>query len=444
MELRGKRALVLGLARTGGECARFLVSQGADVLVSDLRSETELKPEIESLRGLPVRYLLGGEQPGWLEGVGFVVTSPGVPSENPLLREANRRGCAVLSEIELAYRFLRAPLVAITGTNGKSTTTTLISEMLQTNGTKSFIGGNIGTPLIGFVGGDWEWGVVEISSFQLEWIETFRPRIAVLLNVTEDHLDRYPDFAAYRRAKERIFENQAASDIAILNRDDPLVWAMRERIPAKILSFGFSEVEAGVFANARQIFWRDGGSEERFPLARVKIQGVHNVENMMAAVAVAKCVGVPAQVIQKALEEFPGLEHRLEFVREKNEVRYYNDSKGTNVGAVVKSLASFSAPVILLAGGVDKGGDYRVLQEGIGGRVKRLVLFGAAKDVIAKALGSLAETVLVDDLEAAVRDAHDHAQPGDVVLLSPACSSFDMFRNYAERGRRFKGLVMAL
>jgi UDP-N-acetylmuramoylalanine--D-glutamate ligase len=444
MELRGKRALVLGLARTGGECARFLVRQGAEVLVSDLRSEAELKPEIESLGGLPVRYLLGGEHRSWLEGVGFVVTSPGVPAENPLLREAARRGCAVLSEIELAYRFLRAPLVAITGTNGKSTTTTLVSEMLHANGTKSFVGGNIGTPLIGFVDGDWEWGVVEISSFQLEWIETFRPRVAVLLNVTEDHLDRYPDFAAYRRAKERIFENQSASDVAILNRDDPQVWAMRERIPARILSFGFSEVEEGVYANGQQIFWRDGAGEEVFSLARVKIQGVHNVENMMAAIAGAKCVGVPAPVIQKVLEEFPGLEHRLEFVREKNGVRYYNDSKGTNVGAVVKSLASFSAPVILLAGGVDKGGDYGVLEEGIRRRVKRLVLFGAAKEAIAGALGSLTETVMVDGLEAAVRDAHDQAQPGDVVLLSPACSSFDMFRNYAERGRFFKGLVMAL
>jgi UDP-N-acetylmuramoylalanine--D-glutamate ligase len=444
MELRGKRVLVLGLARTGGECARFLAHQGADVLISDLRSEADLKPEIDSLRGLPVRYLLGGEQRSWLEGVGLVVTSPGVPAENPLLREATQRGCTVLSEIDLAYRFLRAPLIAITGTNGKSTTTTLVSEMLEANGTKSFVGGNIGTPLIGFVGGDWEWGVVEISSFQLEWIEVFRPRVAVLLNVTEDHLDRYPDFAAYCRAKERIFENQAASDIAILNRDDPLVWAMRERIPARILSFGFSEVKEGVFSNAQQILWRDASSEEIFSLAHVKIQGVHNVENMMAAVAVAKSVGVPAPVIQKTLEEFPGLEHRLEFVREKNGVSYYNDSKGTNVGAVVKSLASFSAPVILLAGGVDKGGDYRVLQEAVEQRVRRLVLFGAAKDVIAGALGSLTEAVMVDNLEAAVRDAHDHARPGDVVLLSPACSSFDMFRNYAERGSIFKGLVRAL
>jgi UDP-N-acetylmuramoylalanine--D-glutamate ligase len=286
--------------------------------------------------------------------------------------------------------------------------------------------------------------VVEISSFQLEWIEEFRPRVAVLLNLTEDHLDRYPDFAAYGRAKERIFENQTPRDIAILNRDDPLVWGMRQGKPARIVSLGFSEVDEGVFAKSEEIVWRDGSSEERFPLGHVKIQGVHNVENMMAAIAVAKAIGIPAQIIQHTLEEFPGLEHRLEFIRDKAGVRYYNDSKGTNVGAVVKSLASFSVPVILLAGGVDKGGDYGVLRDGVRKTVKRLVLFGAAKETIAKALGALTETVIVDDMEAAVRDAHQHALPGDVVLLSPACSSFDMFHNYAERGRVFKSLVQSL
>jgi UDP-N-acetylmuramoylalanine--D-glutamate ligase len=268
--------------------------------------------------------------------------------------------------------------------------------------------------------------------------------VAVLLNLSEDHLDRYPDFASYCRAKERIFENQTAKDIAVLNRDDPIVWPLRQGRPARIVSFGFSEVDEGVFAKPEEILWRDGSHEERFPLRRVKIQGVHNVENMMAAIGVAKALGVPAAIIQQTLEEFPGLEHRLEFVREKAGVRYYNDSKGTNVGAVVKSLASFSVPVILLAGGVDKGGDYGVLREGIGKTVKRLVLFGAAKERIGESLGALTETIIVDDMEAAVRDAHEHARPGDVVLLSPACSSFDMFRNYAERGKIFKSLVQAL
>jgi len=444
MEIKGKKVLVLGLARTGRECARFLAQRGASVQVTDVRSEEELKQEMETLAALPIRYFLGGEDPDWLEGVDIIVPSPGVPAENVLLKEGSRRGIKILSEIEFACRFLRAPLVAITGTNGKSTTTTLVGEMLKASGAKVFVGGNIGTPLIGFVGGDWEWGVVEVSSFQLEWIEEFRPRISVLLNLTEDHLDRYPNFRAYCQAKQRIFEAQAANDIAILSRDDRLVWEMRKRIRARVVSFGFSEVDDGVFVAAREMIWRDGSREEKFPLSRVKIQGVHNVENMMAAIAAAKSAGVSASAIQKVLEDFPGLEHRLEFVREKDGVRYYNDSKGTNVGAVVKSLASFSDPVILLAGGVDKGGDYGILRQEIRQKVRRLVLFGEAQEIIARALGDLTETVIVENLEAAVGDAFAHARAGEVVLLSPACSSFDMFRNYAERGQVFKSLVQAL
>ena len=444
MELNGKKFLLLGLARTGKACARFLVSRGATVSVSDLRSEAELKEEMTDLKGLALSYFLGGEDRQALAGVDCVIPSPGVPTDNPLLRDAVARRIAVLSEIEIAYRFLPAPLVAITGTNGKSTTTTLVSEMLKAGGKRVFIGGNIGAPLIGFVAGEWEWGVVEISSFQLEWVEQFRPRIAALLNLSEDHLDRYPDFAAYCQAKERIFAAQREDDIAILNRDDPLVWALRERLEARVVSFGFGEVTDGVYALSDAIIWRDGSKEEKFPLSGVKIHGIHNVENMMAAVAVAKAVGVSQAAIQKVLEEFPGLEHRLEFVSERNGVRFYNDSKGTNVGAVMKSLASFSAPVLLLAGGVDKGGDYGVLREPIKQKVRRLILFGAARQIIANALGDLTATIVVDDLAKAVRDAAEHAQPGDVVLFSPACSSFDMFRNYAERGKVFKSLVQAL
>ncbi len=436
--------MVLGLARTGRECARFLVRQGAEVMISDLRSGNDLKPELEALAGLPIRYRLGGEDPHWMKGLDYVIPSPGVPMNSPLLQAAAKQGSTIWSEIELAYRFLRMPLVAITGTNGKSTTTTLVGEILKANGIKVFVGGNLGAPMIGAVAGNWQWGVVEISSFQLEWVEQFRPKVAVLLNLTEDHLDRYANFAAYCAAKERIFAAQTREDFAILNRDDPLVWAMRARLKARVVSIGFSPVREGVFATRGTIVWRAGGQEEAFPLARVKIQGVHNIENMMAAIAAAKCVGVAKPLIQQALDGFPGLEHRLEFVREIDGARYYNDSKGTNVGAVVKSLASFIGPVILLAGGVDKGGDYAVLEEGIKGKVKRLVLFGAAKATIAKAIGHLTETVVVENLAAAVKDAAAQARPGDVVLLSPACSSFDQFRNYAERGKAFKSLVQAL
>ena len=444
MELKGKKVLVIGLARTGRECARFLVEQGASVTVSDLRPEAELKDEVKSLAGLPIRYFFGAEERRWLEAMDCVIPSPGVAAENPLLSEAAAGGIPVLSEIELAYRFFRAPLVAVTGTNGKSTTTTLIGEMVKAGGRKVFVGGNLGTPFIGAVSGEWDWGVLEISSFQLEWIERFRPRIAVLLNVTEDHLDRYTTFDDYRRAKERIFAAQSEGEFAVLNREDPRVWALRVNVKARVVSFGFAEVSEGAYATADMIVWRDGANEERFPLADVKIQGVHNVENMMAAVAAAKLAGIARQPIQQTLEHFPGLEHRLEFVREKDGVSYYNDSKGTNVGAVVKSLAGFSAPVILIAGGVDKGGDYGPLEEGIKRKVRRLVLFGAAKNVIARALGHLTETVIVENLAAAVGDAAAAARAGDVVLLAPACSSFDQFRNYAERGRSFKNLVQAL
>jgi UDP-N-acetylmuramoylalanine--D-glutamate ligase len=444
MDLQGKRVLVIGLARTGGATARFLTEQGASVVVSDLRPEVELKQAMDALVGLPIRYYLGGENKQWLDGIDYVIPSPGVAMENLLLREAAALHIPVLSEIELACRFFQSPLVAITGTNGKSTTTTLVGEMIKAKGQKIFVGGNLGAPFIGAVSEDWDWGVVEISSFQLEWVETFRPRIAALLNITEDHLDRYATFSDYCRAKERIFNAQTADDFAVINRDDPRVWEMHARIKSRIVSFGFSEVKDGVFATATEIVWCDGENEERFSLQRVKLHGVHNVENMMAAVAIAKCAGIWRAIIQEILDSFPGLEHRLEFVRERNGVRYYNDSKGTNVGAVMKSLASFADPVVLLAGGVDKGGDYAPLTDTVKQKVRRLVLFGAAKEIIARVLGGLTETVIVDDIQAAVRDAAAHARTGDVVLLSPACSSFDQFRNYAERGQVFKRLVLEL
>jgi UDP-N-acetylmuramoylalanine--D-glutamate ligase len=444
MELRGKRVMVLGLARTGSETARFLVSQGAEVQVSDRKDERELHREVRELSHPRIRFLLGAEEGAWLEGIDLVIPSPGVPCDNRLLAQARREGIAVLSEIELAYRFLPVPLVAITGTNGKSTTTTLIGKILAASGLKVFVGGNIGAPLIGFVSGDWDWGVAEVSSFQLEWVERFRPRIAVLLNLTEDHLDRYANFGSYCEAKGRIFRAQGAEDIAVLNRDDPLVWPLKERIRSQVVSFGWDEVSQGLYATGGEIVWRGDNREERFPLSRVKIQGVHNVENLMAALAVAKSMDVPREIIQQAVEEFPGLEHRMEFVREKNGIRFYNDSKGTNVGAVVKSLASFSAPIVLLAGGIDKGGDYRILEDEVRRKIKKLILFGAAKEVIKKALGNLTETAVVESLEGAVREAYRSARPGDVVLLSPACSSFDMFRNYEERGKAFKALVRSL
>lgn len=436
--------MVLGLARTGTETARFLVRQGAEVRVSDRKEEKELQSEIEALSGLPIRLFLGSEQTSWLAGLDTLIPSPGVPAENLLLQEASKRGIEILSEIELAYRCLPVPLVAITGTNGKSTTTSLIGRILKAKGLRVFVGGNIGAPLIGFVSGSWDWGVVEVSSFQLEWVKQFHPRIAVFLNLTEDHLDRYRDFATYCEAKEKLLSAQRKQDIIVLNRDDPLVWSMRKRTQARVFSFGWEEVSEGVYATKGEIIWRGAKREEHFSLSSVQIHGVHNIENLMAAVAVAKSISVRAETIQQVIEEFPGLEHRLEFVREKGGIRFYNDSKGTNVGAVTKSLASFSAPVILLAGGVHKGGDYRSLESEVKRTVKKIILFGAAKEMMQKALGHLTDTTVVETLETAVQAAYKSARSGDVVLLSPACSSFDMFQNYVERGKAFKALVHSL
>ncbi len=444
MELKGKRVMILGLARTGLEATRFLIRRGAEVWVSDCKTRTELKNEVQALSALPVRFFLAGEEKSWLEGVELLVSSPGVPQTNAILREAGRRGIPIWSEIELAFRFVRAPLVAITGTNGKSTTTTLIGELLKANGMRIFVGGNIGSPFIGFVSEDWDWGVLEVSSFQLEWIEQFRPKVAVLLNLTADHLDRYPSFASYCAVKEKLFSSQGPEDIAVLNKDDALVWAARERIRSKTISFGWQQAGQGVFAAEREVVWRGESGEEHFPLSRIKIHGVHNVENLMAAIAAAKWIGVPRAIIQNVIEAFPGLEHRLEFVREIKGIRFYNDSKGTNVGALLKSLGSFAGPIVLLAGGVDKGGSYRILEDAMKRKVRKLVLFGEAKEIIRKALGHLTETETVESLDSAVQLAYKSALPGDVVLLSPACSSFDMFRNYAERGNAFKALVRNL
>jgi UDP-N-acetylmuramoylalanine--D-glutamate ligase len=444
MDWKGKKVLVIGLARTGLEVARFLARQGAEVAVTDRKPVQELEREITELQGLPVTCRLGSEDAAWLDGVDIVVPSPGVPPDNLLLQEAWREEIQVLSEIEVAAGFVKAPLIAITGTNGKSTTTTLIGAILKASGLKVFVGGNIGTPLIRFVSERWDWGVVEVSSFQLEWVKQFRPKISLLLNLSEDHLDRYANFAAYCAAKERIFQAQGEDDKAILNRDDPWVWRARSRVRAQVVSFGWSPVADGVFATPGEIIWKDASGTDRFPLARVRIAGVHNVENLMAAVAAAKVIGIDGAVIRQIMEEFTGLEHRLEFVREKNGVSFYNDSKGTNVGAVVKSLMSFSAPVVLLAGGVDKHGDYGALEKEVKRTVKKLVLFGAAREKIKQCLGHLTPTAVVISFEEAVREAAESAYAGDIVLLSPACSSFDMFQNYEERGRVFKELVRQL
>ena len=444
MDLEGKNIMVLGLARTGLAVARFLARRGASVVGVDVRPEDEMAQARDALSRLPAACHFGAEDPAWLAGVDAVVPSPGVPADNALLLAARARGVEVLSEIELAARCGRTALMAVTGTNGKTTTTSLLAAMLEAAGLRAFAAGNIGKPLIDYADETWDWGVVEVSSFQLEWVREFRPRVAVHLNLSEDHLDRYDGMASYGAAKARIFAAQHAGDVAVLNRDDPRVWELRHELNARVVSFGWSETAHGAFVAGDTIVWRGDGAEERLALADLRLRGVHNLENVMAAGCAARAAGIAARPMAAAARRFPGIEHRLEFVREVGGARYYNDSKGTNVGAVEKSLASFDEPVVLIAGGVHKGGSYRALAPLVRRRVRKLILLGASAPLMQAALAGAADTVVAPDLGAAVRAARAAARPGDVVLLSPACSSFDMFENYAERGRAFKELVQGL
>jgi UDP-N-acetylmuramoylalanine--D-glutamate ligase len=434
--------LVIGLARTGVAAARFLAGRGARVRAVDRRSAAELGAVVDEVAAI-AELRLGADDPAALDGVALVVPSPGVPADGPLLAAAVARGIPIVSEIELAARHLDVPLLAVTGTNGKSTTTTLLGAMLRQDGRRTFVGGNLGTPLISAVDRGDDVAVVEVSSFQLEWVDRFHPRIGVFLNLTDDHLDRYPDLDAYGRTKLRMFARQGARDTAVLNGGDPWLRRHARDFTARTLWFGAGEGVA-IRADEAAIRLRLGGGEEVYPLARVALVGAHNRENMMAAIAAARAFGVPAARVQEALEAFRGLEHRLELVRERNGVRWVNDSKGTNAGAVIKSLESFPGNVVLLAGGIEKGGDYGVLRDPVARRVKHLVLFGAARDMLARTLAGTTTIEVVDTLAAAVAAADAHATRGDVVLLSPGCASFDMFRDYADRGRQFKALVEAL
>jgi UDP-N-acetylmuramoylalanine--D-glutamate ligase len=447
LELEGKKVLVVGLARTGIGVVRFLAERRALVMGTDIRSTDELQPYLTKIRGLDVRTELGVHRIETFLSADLIIVSPGVPLSIEPIAAARKKGIEIISEIELAYRFIRDPIIGVTGTNGKTTTTMLLGNVLKASGKKVFVGGNVGNPLIDCVGrGRWDYVVTEISSFQLEGIAQFRPSIALMLNITEDHLDRYLHYEEYIRAKFRVFENQRNSDFAVLNADDGIITAMSHEIKAEKRYFSLtSPLREGAFLDRDSLIYRNpGGTLERFTLAKVSLKGIHNIENMLSAVAAAKICSCPQEVIQTALESFRGLPHRLEFVRELDGVSFYNDSKGTNVGSVVKSLESFHEPIILIAGGKDKWGDYGSLKGIVKERVKRLILIGEARGRMAKALGRSTSTTQADTLEEAVHQAFDESKHGDVVLLSPACSSFDMFRDYEERGNLFKEIVNTL
>jgi UDP-N-acetylmuramoylalanine--D-glutamate ligase len=441
----GKDVVIVGAGRTGLALVGYFLRQGARLTLSD-RRERERIPQAETLLQAGVRLDCGGHSESLLCAADLVAVSPGVPLDQPALAAAARRGVPILGEIEIAWRALHAPLVAITGTNGKSTTTTLIGDIFQAWGKKTFVGGNLGQPLIDATReGGWDWLVAELSSFQLEAVVDFRPRFALLLNITEDHLDRYPDMDGYLEAKARIFARQQHDDVAVLNREDPLVLRAAAKCRARKVFFSSAELlDEGMGFDGEFLVWRMNGREERFAAAELQLRGLHNIENAMAALIPALLSGCPAELAWQAVCAFGGLPHRMVPVRRLDGVIWYNDSKATNVGSVVKSLAGLAHPVTLIAGGKDKGGDYAPLAPLVRERVAHLILIGEAAARIEACLGALTHCLRARDMAEAVRLAHQLTPAGGAVLLSPACSSYDMFRDYEERGVIFADLVNAL
>ena len=448
MDLNNKRVLVVGIGRSGVAAAFFLQERGARVTVSDSKTEAQLQLEIAALldRGISIEAGRHGERT--FRDQDLIVVSPGVPSDHPQLQQARSLGIPVIGEVELAFCFLQGKVIAITGSNGKTTTTTLIGEILAKSGKKTLVGGNIGTPVISLVEKSTpeSYMVLEVSSFQLETIQTFRPKVAAILNITPDHLDRHRNFQTYVDAKARIFENQESSDFAVLNEDDATCVTLGDRTRAQVFWFSRKkEVKQGAWVRDGQILFRDGrGQREIMLVSEIPLKGVHNVENVLAAVCAGALMGCEPEQLRSAVRNFKAVEHRLEYVATVQGVEYYDDSKATNVDATIKALESFPANIHLILGGKDKGSDYRVLNDLLRERVKRVYTIGAAAEKIESQIKGAAEIVHTETLDSAVRRAAAVAQPGDIVLLAPACASFDQFQSYGHRGRVFKEVVKSL
>jgi UDP-N-acetylmuramoylalanine--D-glutamate ligase len=447
--LAGKTVSVVGLAKSGVAAARLIRRLGGRVLASDSSPLEALPEDARGLERLGCALWAGGHPDAAFAGAELIVVSPGVPLELPALVAMRARGVPIIGELELAWRVMEADVIAITGTNGKTTTTTLTGELLRTQVRPVLVGGNIGTPLaehaLEFPGD----GIVvaEVSSFQLDTTDRFRPRVAAILNITPDHIDRHGTFERYVDAKARIFANQLSTDCVVLNADDPVTAGLGGRARGRVIWFSrLTTLAHGVFIYDGWIVAKLNGSTERIcPVTEITLRGQHNVENVLAATACALWTGMSPSLIRRGIAAFRGVAHRIERVHDDRGVVYYNDSKGTNVDSTIKALESFSEPVILIAGGKGKGQDFGPLAEAARGRVRRAILIGQDRDRIRAALDLAG--IPAEDAEAmddAVRRARDAARVGDVVLLSPACASFDMFRNFEHRGDAFKSVVRAL
>lgn len=457
--LRGTHVTVVGLGHSGLAAARLLQAVGAQVTIADEKEEAALGGRLSQLDRGRVQVRVGTGYERAFETAALVVISPGVPGNLTALQAVRRRGGHVISEIELASWFVDAPIVAVTGTNGKSTTASLIGQMLQESGKRSFLGGNLGTPLCeaalaayqhaqgsSVTSPLYEHVVAEVSSFQLETIERFCPKIAALLNLTPDHLDRYDSFAQYQAAKVRIFENQSQGDFAIVNLDDPLVAAMKTTLSAKVLGFSLrGPVDEGTYLEGGWILTRVNGQPYKVATKdELSLPGDHNCANALAAVTMALLCQCPVEVIRHVLTTFSGVAHALEVVREHRGVLFVNDSKGTNVDATLNALESFHQPIHLILGGKDKGGDFTRLRDVISRKVRRVILIGEATARIEEALKAFVTISKAASLQEAVTLAAQEAASGEVVLLSPACASLDAFRGYEDRGQQFRALVGAL
>lgn len=445
MRIRGRHVLVAGLGTTGRALVRFLCRRGARVTVTDSAPAAELREALAELRDCAPAMELGGHREESFQSADLVVLSPGVPGDRGPAARAAASGIPVIGEIELAYRFMKTPILAVTGTNGKSTATLLAGEMLKAAGFRVFVGGNLGTPLISYADEDdaADFAVAEVSSFQLDTIDQFAPRIAVCLNITPDHLDRYADFSAYVRSKARIFENQTQKETAVVNRADPAIRQLLPEIAAQVLPFPAGDESAvGARLEGFAIHFRLPEKEPfQVSCSRSSLIGAHNRENIAAAGLAAAAAGASPESIQQTVDRFRALPHRMEPVAVIDGVHYIDDSKATNVDAVSRALAAFETPVILIMGGRGKGGGYSALKRLFPGRVKHLVVLGEAAGEIEAELGGLCGTSRAESMSEAIGAAGRHAEAGDTVLLSPACASFDMYASYAARGDDFAACV---